>query len=138
MRLLLVHCSSSSAVTNLGFRSAGGVTPGREAAEKSKLQSSVDGLQFLAWLEAHRFAGGNADLGAGSGIAADAGFAGTDTEHSKPAQLNALACGESLFEALKYRVYRRLGLGAGQACALDHVMYDVLLNQRGTSLAKLK
>jgi hypothetical protein len=88
-------------------------------------------VQFLAWLEAHRFAGGDADLGASAGIAANAGFAGADAENAKPAQFDALACGKSLLQALENRIHRGLCLGAGQARALDYMMDDVLFNQRG-------
>ena len=44
---------------------------------------------------------------------------------------------KSLLEALEDRIHGSLRLGAGQARALDHMMDDVLLNQRGTSLAQL-
>ena len=88
-------------------------------------------VQFFAGLEAHSFAGSDADLGAGAGIAADAGFAGADAEDAKPAQFDALAGRQSLFQALEDRIHRSLSLGAGQARALDHVMNDVLLNQSG-------
>jgi len=86
-------------------------------------------MQFLARFKAHRLAGGNADLGAGSGIAANAGFAGADAEDAKSAQFDALAGGQSLLEALEYRIHRGLCLGTGQARALDYMMDDVLLNQ---------
>ena len=88
-------------------------------------------VQFLARLEADGFAGGDADLGAGAGIAADAGFAGADAEDAKSAQFDALAGGQSLLEALEDRIHGGLRLGARQARALDHMMDDVLLNQRG-------
>jgi hypothetical protein len=88
-------------------------------------------MQFLAWLEAHGFAGGDAYLGAGSGIAPDASLAGADAENAKSAQFNALSGGESLLQALKDRIHRGLCLGARQARALDYLMDDVLFNQRG-------
>ena len=88
-------------------------------------------MQFLARFEAHGLAGGDADLGAGSGIAADAGFAGADAEDAKSAQFDALAGGQSLLQTLEDRIHRGLCLGAGQARALDYMMDDVLLNQWG-------
>ena len=88
-------------------------------------------MQFLAGFEAYSFAGGDADLGAGAGIAADAGFAGTDAEDAKAAQFDALAGCESLFEALEDGVHGSLSLGAGEARAVDYVMDDVLFDQRG-------
>ena len=100
-------------------------------------RAALQRVQFLAGFEANRLAGGNADLGAGAGVAADAGFAGADAEDAKAAQFDALAGGQSLLEALEDGIHGSLGLGAGQARALNHMMDDVLLNQRGTSLAQL-
>jgi hypothetical protein len=88
-------------------------------------------MQFFAWLETDGFAGGYADFSAGAGIAADPGFAGADTENAKSAQFDALAGGQSLFETLENRIHRGFRLGARQAGALDYMMDDVLLNQRG-------
>ena len=87
-------------------------------------------MQFLTRLEPHRFAGSNADLGSGAGVATDTGFARTYTEDAKAAQLNAITGGQSLLEPFKDRIHRRLGLGAGQTRALNHMMDDVLFNQR--------
>jgi hypothetical protein len=86
-------------------------------------------MQLFAWLEADGFAGSDVDLSPGAGIAANAGFAGADTEDAKPAQLDALAGCQSLLEALEDRVHRRLSLGARQARALNHVVNDVLFDQ---------
>ena len=88
-------------------------------------------MQFLAGLEADGLAGSDADLGAGAGIAADAGFAGADAENAKSAQFDALAGGQGLLQALENRIHRSLRLGARQARALDYMMDDVLLNQWG-------
>ena len=88
-------------------------------------------MQFLARFEAYSLAGGDANLGAGSRIAADPGLAGAHTEDAKPAQFDALTGGESLFEALENRIHRSFCLAAGEACALDYMMDDVLLNQWG-------
>ena len=88
----------------------------------------VKRMQLLARLEADCLAGSDADFGTGAGIAADAGFAGADAEDAESAQFDALACGESLLQALEDRIHRGLSLGAGQARALDHMMDDVLLN----------
>jgi hypothetical protein len=88
-------------------------------------------MQFLARFEAHGFARGYAHFGAGAGIAADTGFPGADAENAKSAQFDALAGGQSLLQALENRIHRGLCLGARQACALDYMMDDVLLNQRG-------
>ncbi len=59
------------------------------------------------------------------------GFARANAEHAKTAQFNALTCCKGFFQALKHSVDCRFGLGAGQACALDHMVHDVLFNQSG-------
>ncbi len=51
----------------------------------------LQGLQLLAGLKAHRFAGRDGNLGAGARIAADAGLARAHVEDAEAAQLNALA-----------------------------------------------
>jgi hypothetical protein len=86
-------------------------------------------MQLLARLEANGFAGGNADLGAGTGVAANSGFTGADAENAKSAQFDALACGESLLETLEDHIHRGFSLGAGKARALDYMMDYVLFDQ---------
>src|ERR1039458_9332226 len=88
-------------------------------------------MQFLAGFEAHGLSWGDADLGSGSRIAANACFAGADAENAKSAQFDALAGRQGLLEALEDRIHRSFCLGARQARALDYVMDDVLFNQRG-------
>jgi hypothetical protein len=88
-------------------------------------------MQFFAGFEADGFAGCNADLGAGAGIATDAGFAGTDAEDAKAAQFDTITGSERLFEALEDGVHGSLSLGPGEARAVYYVMDDVLFNQRG-------
>jgi hypothetical protein len=94
-------------------------------------------MQFFTGLEANGFAGCNADFGTGSRIAADAGFTCANAEDTEPAQFNALACFQRFLESFKHSVDGGFGLGAGQACALDHMVHDVLFNQNVTSLAQL-
>jgi hypothetical protein len=88
-------------------------------------------MQFFTGFEAHGFARRDADFGASSGIAADAGFACANAEHSETTQFNAFARCQSFLETFKHSVDCRFGLGAGQACALDHMVHDVLFNQSG-------
>jgi hypothetical protein len=94
-------------------------------------------MKFFAGLEPDGFSRGDAHLGASPRVSADACFARADTEHAKSAQFDALAGRKGLLQAFKDRVYRGFCLGAGQACALDHVMYDVLLNQWSNLAAML-
>jgi len=99
--------------------------------------TGLEDVQFFAWLEADGFTGGDADLGTGAGIAADTSFAGPNAEDAEAAQFDAFAGGESLFETLEDRIYGSLCLSSGETRALDDMMNDVLLDQRGTSLACL-
>jgi hypothetical protein len=89
----------------------------------------VEGVQLFARFEADGFARGDVDFSACAGIAADAGFAGADAEDAKTAQLNAIACGQCLFEALEDRVDCCFSFSPWQACPLDDVMHDILLDQ---------
>jgi hypothetical protein len=86
-------------------------------------------MQFLARLKANSFAGRDADFGAGTWITTDSSFAGADTKNAKSAQFDALTGGESLFQAIKNRIYCALNLGAGKARALDYIVYDILFDQ---------
>jgi hypothetical protein len=86
-------------------------------------------MKLFAGLEADGFAGRDADFGAGSGIAADAGFARTNAEDAEAAQFDAIACCQSLFEALEDSIHGSFRLGPRQACSLDDVMHDILLDQ---------
>jgi hypothetical protein len=90
----------------------------------------VEQVQFFAGLEADSLAGGDGYLGSGAWVAADTGLARTNVEDAEAAQLDAVAGGEGLFQAFKYRVYRGLCLIAWQTRAFDDVMDDVLFNQR--------
>jgi hypothetical protein len=86
-------------------------------------------VQLFAGLETNGFAGGDADLGTGAGIAADAGFARTDAEDAEAAEFDSVSCGESLLEAFEDGVDSRFSLGSRQACPLDDVMDNILLDQ---------
>jgi len=88
-------------------------------------------MQFLARLEPYCFARRDTYLRAGAGIAADPGLACPNAENAKPAQFYALTGCQGLFQALKHSIDRRLGFRAGQACALDHMVDDILFNQSG-------
>ena len=86
-------------------------------------------MQLLTGFEADGLAGSDADLGTGPGIPSDAGFARTDAEDSEATQFDAITRRQSLFQTFEDGIYRRLGLGAGQACSLDDVMHDILFDQ---------
>jgi hypothetical protein len=88
-------------------------------------------MQFFTGLEAHGLSGRDANFSPSAGIASDPGLAGANTENTKAAQLNALSRSKGFFQAFKDGIDRRFGLGSGQACALDHMVHDVLFNQSG-------
>ncbi len=94
-------------------------------------------MELLARLEADGLAGSEIAYSYGAGVAADAGFASADAENTESAQFDALTGGEGLFEAFEDGVNCRLSFGARQACALDHVMDNILLDQ-GSLLAGAK
>ena len=86
-------------------------------------------MELFAGFEANGLSRGNADLGSGAWIAADAGLARTDAEDAEAAQFDAITGGEGGFEAFEDGVNGRLGFGSRQACPLDHVMDNILLDQ---------
>lgn len=88
-------------------------------------------VQLFTGFEAHGLTWRNADFGSGSGISPDTGFACAHAEHSETTQFNALTRCQGLFQPLKHSIDCRFGLGAGQACALDHMVHNVLFNQSG-------
>jgi hypothetical protein len=94
-----------------------------------ELGGYIQGVQFFAGLESHGFAGRDADLGTGAGVAPDSGFAWAHAKNAKTAQFDAVSCSEGEFESFKDGVYSRFSLGPRQASALDHVMNDILLDQ---------
>ncbi len=87
-------------------------------------------MQFFSGLEADRFAWSNADFAAGSRIAANSGLSGSDAENAEAAQLNPIAGRQSLFQPFKDTIHGCFCLDAGQSGTLDHLMNDVLFDQR--------
>src|SRR5262245_2487169 len=84
-----------------------------------------DVLEVFARLEANRAARWDADFLAGSGVAADAAFAGLHLEHAKPAQLDALAALHGGPHRIEYGVDRHLGFDLGDIGDLRHFVHDV-------------
>jgi hypothetical protein len=96
-------------------------------------------VELFAGFEADSFAGSDADLGAGAGVAADAGFAGANAEDAKAAELNTLAAGEGFFQAFKDCIDDGLGLGPGKTGTFDDLVDNVLFNQcRNLALLSLR
>lgn len=96
----------------------------------------IEGVQLFSGLEANRLAGCDADFGSGSGVAAYAGFTGTDAEDAETAQFNAVAGSQGILEALEDRIHSSLSLGSRQACPFDDVMDNILLDQNRSPLVE--
>ncbi len=119
---------------------------GRFAANLSAMASpslvvgtpGFERVQFLARLEADCLPGSDADLGSGTRIAANAGFAGADAEYSETAQLDALAGGQRLLQSFEDSINRSFRLGARKAGTLDDMVDDILLDQRGNLSARFE
>src|SRR3954469_3601976 len=92
------------------------------------LGALIDRLQLFARLEAHSFAGRNADLGSRARIASDAGLSRAYVEHAETAQLDAVALGEGALHALKDRLDCLLGFRLGDAGLSDNFVDDIELD----------
>ena len=86
-------------------------------------------MEFLAWFEADGSSRGDVDFGSGAWIASDSGLSGSDGEDAEAAEFDSFALGESFFQRFNDAVNSGLRLGAWQACSLNHVVDDVLLDQ---------
>jgi len=110
-------------------------TPGRSGCDSALLTAgcpSIEYVQFFAGLETDGFTGGDADLSTRARVAADTGLTWPNAEHAKATELNAITSGEGLLEAFKNSIDSRLSLGSRQACPLDDVVDDILLDQSVT------
>jgi hypothetical protein len=94
-------------------------------------QGCVEEVEVLAGLEADGFAGDDADLGAGAGVATDAGLAGLDGEDTEAAQLDAVSGDHALLHAVEHGVDGGLGLGSWQAGAFDDLLNQILFDHGG-------
>jgi len=77
-------------------------------------------LEILSWLETDGLTGRNGDLGAGAGIATDAGFAGLDGEDAKAAEFDTVATAQGLLHGFEDGVHGRFCLGPWKAGALNY------------------
>jgi hypothetical protein len=89
----------------------------------------IDGLQFLARLEANGLAGRDGNFGASARIAADASFARPNVEDAEAPQLDALAVSEGILHAIENSFDRQFGFSLGDAGSGDHFVDNVELNQ---------
>ena len=86
-------------------------------------------MELFAGFEADGLAWGDADFCASSGIAADSGLARSNTEDAESAQFDAVARSQGQLEPFEYGVHGSFRLGPRQACPLDDVMHNILLDQ---------
>jgi hypothetical protein len=87
-----------------------------------------DALELFAGFEADGFAGRDADFFAGARVAANAGFAGLDTEDAEAAEFDALAAAESLFERFENGFDGLLGFSAADERFGHNRIHDVQLD----------
>ena len=95
------------------------------------LQAS-QALQFLAWFETYRFAGGNIHFFAGARIAANAGLARLHGKNSKAAQFDSLATTHAAFQRFKNRLDGLFGLDSAHSSSIElcqYGVYDIQFNQ---------
>src|SRR5450631_670337 len=101
-------------------------------------KGNSESLQFLAGLEAHGFAGRDADFLAGARVAADAGLARAHVEHAEAAQLDALAFAKRLFHGIEDGFNSLFGLGPAHSGLVYDGVYDVQLNHSTLQLSNGK
>src|SRR5690242_5471818 len=98
------------------------------------LRSSSERLQFLARLEAHGFAGRDADFLASARIASDAGLARADIEYAKAAQLNAFPFAKRALHGFEDGFGGLFRLGAGHAGLVYHRIHNIELDHTSLPL----
>ncbi len=109
---------------------AAGIGAGQARRKLAALgRTGIESMQLFAGLEADCFTGGDADFGPGAGVAADAGFARTNTEDAETAKFNAIPAGEGVFQSFEHCIHGSFRLGPRQACPLDDVVDNILLDQ---------
>lgn len=88
-------------------------------------------MKLFTGLEANRLPGSNGDFSTCPGIAADAGFAWLNGEHTEAPQFDPVARDEGLLHAVEDGVYCRLRFGPWQSGTLNNPLYKILLNHLG-------
>jgi hypothetical protein len=91
-------------------------------------------LEFLAGLEAHRFAWRDADFLAGTGVAANASFAWANVEHTEAAQLYSFPFAERILHRSKDGFDGQFRLGPAHAGLVYNCIYDVQLDHNSLLL----
>jgi hypothetical protein len=86
-------------------------------------------MKLFSGFKAHCLPRSDGHFRAGPWVAPDARLSGPDIEDAETAQLDPVAIGQSLLEALEDRIDSGLGLDAGQTSPFDNVVDDVLFNQ---------
>ena len=104
--------------------------PNAKACQRRRARGKLlQRLEFLTWFKAHRFAGRDGNLGAGSRVTANAGFSGLDGEDAKTAQFNAVTLFECALHFPEDSFHGHFGLRFGDSCLVDNFVYDVEFDQ---------
>ena len=85
-------------------------------------------LEFFAGLESHDHSGRDLHLFPGTRIAADSCLPGSDAEHTKAAELDAIAAAHGLLQRLEDGLNRLFGLGAADTRRADDGVHDIELD----------
>jgi hypothetical protein len=102
--------------------------------ETCRANSASERLQFLARLEAHSFAGRDADFLACARIPSDAGLARANIEHAKAAQLNAFPLAEGALHGFEDGFDGLFRLCAGYSGFVYYRVHDIKLNHTSLPL----
>jgi hypothetical protein len=102
--------------------------------EISQADSASERLQFLARLEAHSFAGRDADFLARARIPSDAGLARANIKHAKAAQLNAFPLAKSALHGFEDGFDSLFRLCAGHSGLVYYGVHNVELNHTSLPL----
>ena len=89
----------------------------------------VEDVEFLAWLKAHGFAGGDGDFGAGTRVASYTRLARLYGEDAEAAEFDAIAFDEALLHGFEDSIDCRFGLGPDQPGTLYDTLNQILLDQ---------
>src|SRR5690349_15461192 len=97
----------------------------------------LQGLEFLARLEANRLPGWDCHFSTCPGVASDSGFPRPHIENPEPAQLNPVPLAQSLFHSFKHCLDRHFGFGLSNPRAVYDLIDDVKLDQGASRAANV-
>jgi hypothetical protein len=86
-------------------------------------------VKLLAWFETNCLARGDANLGTGAGVAANARLSGLDSEDAEAAEFDPIASDERLFHAFEDGIDGGFRLGPGKPGPFNDALDEILLDQ---------